>query len=244
MARRQDSVPLRQLLPNLVTIIGLCAGLTSIRHILLAQYDMAGILIAIAAVMDALDGLIARRLDATSTFGAEIDSLSDFLCFGVAPALLVYQFALADVQGVGWVFVLVYAVCACLRLARFNINRDVVLPETTRPHFVGVPAPGAAVLALLPVILFKQGFTIARDAPVLCGVYIGLIGLMMVSHIATPSSKAIKIPHDKAVWVLIGVAVIVGLAVTRFWLLTALLGVVYLLVICWSVWRHLRGVRP
>jgi CDP-diacylglycerol--serine O-phosphatidyltransferase len=100
------------------------------------------------------------------------------------------------------------------------------------------------VLALLPVLLFKQGFTIARDAPVLCGVYIGLIGLMMVSHIATPSSKAIKIPHDKAVWVLIGVAVIVGLAVTRFWLLTALLGVVYLLVICWSVWRHLRGVRP
>ena len=124
------------------------------------------------------------------------------------------------------------------RLARFNINRDVVLPETTRPHFVGVPAPGAAVLALLPVLLFKQGFTIARDAPVLCGVYIGLIGLMMVSDIATPSSKAIKIPHDKAVWVLIGVAVIVGLAVTRFWLLTALLGVVYLLVICWSVWRH------
>jgi CDP-diacylglycerol--serine O-phosphatidyltransferase len=81
MARRQDSVPLRQLLPNLVTIIGLCAGLTSIRHILLAQYDMAVILIAIAAVMDALDGLIARRLDAASTFGAEIDSLSDFLCF-------------------------------------------------------------------------------------------------------------------------------------------------------------------
>ena len=113
MARRQDSVPLRQLLPNLVTIIGLCAGLTSIRHILLAQYDMAVILIAIAAVMDALDGLIARRLDAASTFGAEIDSLSDFLCFGVAPALLVYQFALADVHGVGWVFVLVYAVCAC-----------------------------------------------------------------------------------------------------------------------------------
>ena len=100
------------------------------------------------------------------------------------------------------------------------------------------------MLALLPVILFKFGFTIARDAPILCGVYIGLIGMMMVSHIATPSSKAIRIPRDKAVWVLIGVAVIVGLAVTRFWLLTALLGVAYLLVICWSVLRHLQGVRP
>jgi CDP-diacylglycerol--serine O-phosphatidyltransferase len=244
MARRQDSVPLRQLLPNLVTIIGLCAGLTSIRSILLGQYDMAVILIAVAAVMDALDGLIARRLSAASTFGAEIDSLSDFLCFGVAPGLLVYQFALADVHGVGWVFVLVYTVCACLRLARFNINRDAILPETTRPHFVGVPAPGAALLALLPVILFKLGFTIVRDAPILCGVNIGLIGVLMVSPNATPSSKANKIPRDKAVCVLIGVAVIAGLAVTRFWLLTAVLGAAYLLVICWSVWRHLRGVRP
>jgi CDP-diacylglycerol--serine O-phosphatidyltransferase len=244
MARRQDSVPLRQLLPNLVTIIGLCAGLTSIRSILLGQYDMAVILIAIAAVMDALDGLIARRLAAASTFGAEIDSLSDFLCFGVAPGLLVYQFALADVHGMGWVFVLVYTVCACLRLARFNITRDAILPETTRPHFVGVPAPGAALLALLPVILFKLGFPIVRDAPILCGLYIGLIGVLMVSPIATPSSKAIKVPRDAAVWVLIGVAVIAGLAVTRFWLLTAVLGGAYLLVICWSVWRHLRGLRP
>lgn len=244
MGRRQDSVPLRQLLPNLVTIIGLCSGLTSIRYILLGQFDLAVILIAVAGIMDALDGLIARRLDAASTFGAEIDSLSDFLCFGVAPGLLIYHFALADVHGIGWVFVLVYTVCACLRLARFNISRDIILPETTRPHFIGVPAPGAAVLALLPVILSRQGIPVAGDFPMLCAVYTGIIGLLMVSHIATPSSKAIKIPRDKAVWVLIGVAVIVGLAVTRFWLLATLLSTAYLLVICWSVWRHLRGKRP
>jgi CDP-diacylglycerol--serine O-phosphatidyltransferase len=243
MARRQDSVPLRQLLPNLVTIIGLCSGLTSIRYILLDQYELAVILIALAGVMDALDGLIARRLDAASSFGAEIDSLSDFVCFGVAPALLIHQFALADARGMGWVFVLVYAVCACLRLARFNINRDVFQPETTQPHFVGVPAPGGAELALLPFLLHKLGMPIGQDQPVLCGLYLGMIGLLMVSRIATPSAKAIKVARDRTIWLFVCVPVVVGLAVTQFWLLAAMLGLGYLLVIAWSVLRHLRGHR-
>lgn len=244
MAGRQDNVSLRQLLPNLVTIIGLCSGLTAIRFVMLGQLGTAAALILLAAVMDALDGLLARRLEATSSFGAEIDSLSDFVCFGVAPSLLIYQFALSDVSGLGWVFVLVYAVCACLRLARFNISRDVVLPGTTRPHFVGVPAPGAALLALLPVFLSQQGIAISKNLSMMTGVYLATIGLLMVCHVATPSTKALKVPKDKAVWVLVGVAVFVGLAVTRFWFLMCVLGIGYLLVICWSIARHLRGIRP
>jgi CDP-diacylglycerol---serine O-phosphatidyltransferase len=244
MTARQDNVSLRQLLPNLVTIIGLCSGLTAIRFVLLGELGTAAALILLAAVMDALDGLLARRLEATSSFGAEIDSLSDFVCFGVAPSLVIYQFALSDVRGLGWVFVLVYAVCACLRLARFNITRDVVLPGTTRPHFVGVPAPGAALLALLPIFLAEQGFGLSQDLSMSIGVYLATIGLLMICHVATPSIKALNVPKDKAVWVLVGVAAFVGLAVTRFWLLMCVLGIAYLAVIGWSIVRHLRGIRP
>lgn len=241
---RQDNLSLRQMLPNLVTIIGLCSGLTAIRFVLLGRADIAATLILLSAVMDALDGLLARRLDAASSFGAEIDSLSDFVCFGVAPGLVIYQFALSDVHGIGWVFVLVYTVCACLRLARFNITRDVPLPTLTKPHFIGVPAPGGALLALLPVFLSQIGFPVVRDVPMLCGAYIAGIGLMMISRVATPSSKALHVQRDKAVFVLIGVAAFVGLAFTRFWLLMTIIGLAYLCIVVWSVWRHMRGARP
>ncbi len=241
---RQDSVSLRQLLPNMVTILGLCAGLTAIRFTLLGRVDIAAALIVLAAILDGLDGLLARRLDAASPFGAEIDSLSDFVSFGVAPGLVMYQFALPDTRGLGWVFVLVYIVCACLRLARFNVDRDTPLPAETRPHFVGVPAPGAALLALLPVFLFQLGMPTLHDLPLLGGFYLGLIGLLMISRIATPSSKALRVPQDKARWVLIGAAVVAGLAITRFWLLMSMAGLCYALVISWAVWKHLRGHRP
>ena len=106
--RKQESLSIFQLLPNVVTILGLCAGLTAIRFLMVGRYDYAVMLIVVAAALDGLDGLLARRLDAASPFGAELDSLSDFLNFGVVPALLVYQFALSDSYATGWVFVLVY----------------------------------------------------------------------------------------------------------------------------------------
>ena len=243
-ARRPDSLSLRQLLPNLVTIIGLCAGLTAIRYVLLGRADVAASLILLSAVMDALDGLLARRLDAASNFGAEIDSLSDFVCFGVAPGLVIYQTALSDVHGIGWVFVLVYIVCACLRLARFNVDRDLPPAASARPQFIGVPAPGGALLALMPVFLSQIGFPVLRDAPMICGVYIAAVGLLMIGRMATPSIKAVHVPRDKAGFVLIGVAVVVGFAFTRFWMLLAAASLAYLGVVAWSVWRHLRSTRP
>ena len=240
--RGPDSLPLLQLLPNAVTILGLCCGLTAIRYTMMGRFDLAAILIVLAAVIDGLDGTLARRLDAASPFGAELDSLSDFLAFGVAPGLLMYQFALSDVQGFGWIAVLVYTICACLRLARFNVNRSA--PEAGRPHFVGVPAPGGAMLALLPLFLTEVGLLNAEDLPLACGIHVGLVGLLMASTVPTPSSKALRIPRDKAGLALVALATLVGIALTRFWVLMSLISLCYALVIAVSVLRHvIRRLR-
>lgn len=236
---RRDSVSLRQLVPTMVTILGLCAGLTSIRFTMEGNYDLATKLILFAAAIDGLDGLLARRLQASSEFGAELDTLSDFLNFGAAPGLLVFQFALGTAEAAGWVFVLVYVVCVCLRLARFNVNRDT--PPAGKPHFVGVPAPGGAVLALVPAFLSFQGLFASPLHPLVYAIYLGIVGLLMISRIPTLSSKSIRISRAQAVPVLIGAAIVVGLVVTQFWLLMALAGLTYAAVIVFAAIVHVRN---
>lgn len=244
MLRRDErTLPLLMLLPNLVTIAGLCAGLTAIRFIMVGRFDIAAMLIVFAAAIDGLDGLIARRLNAQSNFGAELDSLSDFLNFGVAPGLLVYQYALAGTYSTNWVFVLVYTLCGCLRLARFNVNRDTPLPPDTKPHFTGVPAPGGALLALLPIFMALQGIVDASAFPMAYGIYLALVGLLMTSRIPTVSPKAMRIPRDKTIFVLIGTVIVIGLLVTRFWLLMVLFGLAYAGVTGWAIANYLRRRR-
>lgn len=238
--RKRDSLSLMLLLPNMVTILGLCAGLTSIRFVLAGRFDIAAALIIFAALIDGLDGLLARRLNAASSIGGELDSLSDFVNFGVAPGILVYQFALSRDFTTGWMFVLIYACCACLRLARFNVSsRDFPVPAG-KPHFVGVPAPGGAMLALLPIFLTLQGIVDARDYPFIFGLWMGLVAWLMISKVPTISSKALRVPREKSILVLVGAAVIVGQMVARFWLLMALLDAIYALLIFWAVVQHLR----
>ncbi|TKA96165.1 phosphatidylcholine/phosphatidylserine synthase [Cereibacter changlensis] len=241
---RERSMPILLLLPNLVTITGLCAGLTAIRFVMVDRLDYAAMLIIFAAAIDGLDGLIARRLNAQSTFGAELDSLADFLNFGVVPSLMVYHFALAGTYTTNWVFVLVYTICACLRLARFNTNRDTPPPPGTKPHFVGVPAPGGAMLALLPMFVGFLGLADFSDWSLAYGIYLALVGLLMTSRIPTISAKAMRIPRDKTVFVLIGMAIAIGLLVTRFWLLMVLAGAGYAVVTLWAIVAYLRGKRP
>lgn len=237
--RRRDSLSLTMLLPNMVTILGLCAGLTSIRFVLIGRFDIAAVLIIFAAAIDGLDGLLARRLNAASSIGGELDSLSDFVNFGVAPGILVYQFALTRDFATGWMFVLIFAACACLRLARFNVSRDEP-PPAGKPHFVGVPAPGGAMLALLPLFLTQYGLIDVRSYPFAYGLWMGLVAWMMISKIPTLSSKALRIPREKSVLVLVGAAVAVGLMVSRFWLLMALLDLAYLSALVWCLVQHLR----
>lgn len=219
-----DRLHVLHLVPNLVTILGLCAGLTAIRLAVSGEYGLAALLIVLAAAIDGLDGLLARRFHATSAFGAELDSLSDFVCFGVAPALLVYLFALGDAPGLGWTAVLVYAVCCCLRLARFNIGRQAPAP---RPHFVGVPAPAGALLCLLPVFLAFEGLFRAPELPLVVALHLGLVGALMVSTVPTVSPKSMRVPRSRARWLLIGAAVVIGVALTRPWLLLVVADVIY-----------------
>jgi CDP-diacylglycerol--serine O-phosphatidyltransferase len=239
--RRTLSLP--SLLPNLVTILGLCAGLTSIRFAMTGQFEIAAGLIVFAAVIDGLDGLIARRLNAASPFGAELDSLSDFVNFGVAPGVLVYAFALDELRGAGWVFVLVFAIGCCLRLARFNVGRTA--PDApARTHFTGVPAPAGAMLALLPLFLSLDGLVAAEAVPLAVAVWLGVVGALMVSRMATLSPKALRIPRERAAWVLVGVAVVVGLVFTRFWLLMVLACVAYGGTLVYAGWRRWRPAKP
>jgi CDP-diacylglycerol--serine O-phosphatidyltransferase len=227
--REQGTLPFRKILPNLVTILGLCAGLTSIRFILGGRFELAADLIIVAALIDALDGRLARRLKATSEFGAELDSLSDFLNFGVAPALLVFQAALQGAADAGWIFVLVYVSCCCLRLARFNVTK--AEPVTNRlglkNHFVGVPAPAGAILALLPVFLTFEGILDAASVPLITALYLGLVGAAMVSKLETFSPKSIHVPKEMIVWVLTATVVVVGVMLTRFWLSMILINLIY-----------------
>jgi CDP-diacylglycerol--serine O-phosphatidyltransferase len=242
---RQDRLPFLQLIPNMVTILGLCAGLTAIRFVIFGRFELAAALIIFAALIDGLDGLLARRLNAASDIGAQLDSLSDFLCFGVAPALLVFHMALGPEPGIGWIFVLTYASCACLRLARFNVMADKE-PDPSRPktpHFTGVPAPAGAMLALLPAFLSFQGVIDASFHPWLADFTLAAAGALMVSRLPTISPKAITVPKDKQVWILLGAALLVGILLTRAWLLMIMLDLAYIATLIWAARQWRKAAR-
>lgn len=262
---KRDSVeprwlPLLRLVPNIVTLLGLCAGLTSIRFVLEERFDLAVALIVFAAVIDGLDGLLARRLKATSDFGAQIDSLADFLNFGVAPALVVFEFALGSAPGAGWTFLLVYASCCCLRLARFNVAKNAATVEVDTPHdsvtappelgekahFVGVPAPAGALLVLLPVFLSLEGIIDASLAPFAVALFMGLVGAGMVSTVRTISPKSIFIPREKIGLVMLATPLVAGVMLTQFWLSLIIIDVVYSALVlrsCVGAFIRRRGAR-
>ena len=235
---RLERVPFVQVLPNMVTLAGMCLGLTSIRYSVDERFATALVLIIFAGLMDGLDGLLARRLNATSNFGKELDSLSDFLCFGVAPGVLIYQLHLGPSGSLGWVFVLVFAAAACLRLARFNVMRGLAQEgeaETTTPHFLGVPAPGGAMLALLPAFLTLGGIVDFRHVPLLVALWMGLVGLLMISNLKTISPKALRVPRGAIGLMLFATVIGIGLIFTRPWLLLITLDLIYLTLVLRSV---------
>ena len=240
---RLSAQPMLHLVPNMITILGLCAGMTSIRYALDERWELAVSLIIAAAVLDGLDGRSARMLKLTSRLGAELDSLADFLSFGVAPALLVYLWTLNGVRGFGWAVALVFATCCALRLARFNTELD--LPD--RPlwshfFFTGIPAPAAAGLAILPLIL---SFVVDQHWPrywLPNAALLLFVAVMMVSRIPTFSVKRLRVaPHMVLPTLLLALVVIVGL-VTETWLTLSLIGLLYLGSLPVSAWSA-RAMR-
>ncbi|MFM1863479.1 MAG: hypothetical protein RLZ26_2001 [Pseudomonadota bacterium] len=239
---RTENLTVRQILPNAVTILGLCAGLMALRFVQAGRVDLAVMLILLAGVLDGLDGIIARRLDATSKMGAELDSLADFLNFGVAPAVIVFEVAMSASSPATWVPVLVFTVCACLRLARFNVDRG--RPETAgRLHFIGVPTPAGALLALWPTILGQTGAIDPSAHPEAYGLWMAFVGLLMISKVPTQSSKTIRIPRERAIPVLIGVAVVMGLLITRFWVTISLVALAYTALLARDIALWVRARR-
>lgn len=234
----QGMVSILMLLPNMVTLIGMSFGLTSIRLAVEGRFATAVFLILLAALADGLDGLLARRLGAESPMGAQLDSLSDFLCFGVAPAILVYQVHLTEAGELGWMFALLFATATCLRLARFNVMSgqadENAAPKT---YFLGVPAPSGAFLGLLPVFLSLSGVFPPGEAPVLVALWLAIVAVLMISKLKTPSPKGIKVPRRLIVVILFATVVLIGLGFSRPWLLLVGVDVAYLLTVLYALIR-------
>lgn len=240
MMRRRRSrlrgLPFNRLIPNILTVLALCAGLTSIRFGFQEKWDLAVLALLLAAVLDTLDGRLARLLGGATKFGAELDSLADFVSFGVAPAVLSYFWTLQHERGIGWVLALLFAVCAGLRLARFNTKLGVSdMPPWAFNYFTGVPAPAAAGLVLLPMVLsfqFGGGFF---DRPAVNAVVIVAAAFLMISRIPTYSLKQFKVPHKFVLPMLLLVALLAAFLVTAPWPTLSLIAVAYLVSLPFSV---------
>jgi len=237
-------IPVRSLLPNVLTLIALCAGLTAIRYGLQERWEQAVIAIAVAAIFDALDGRMARLLKGTSKFGAELDSLSDVISFGVAPALVMYLWALRDLKGAGWVLALAFCVCCALRLARFNTaEEDPSAPSWSKNFFVGVPAPGAAGLALLPLIADLHLENDFFRQPILCGFIFAIVSFLMVSQVPTLSAKRLAIKREYALHILVIVGLLTALVATFPWLVLTILGLLYWASIPYGAWKYRKLIE-
>jgi CDP-diacylglycerol---serine O-phosphatidyltransferase len=226
-ARRLSGLSVNRMVPNVLTLLALCAGMTAMRFAIGGNYQAAVFSIIAAGIFDGLDGRMARLLKATSSFGAELDSLSDFVSFGVAPAAVLYLWTLSELHGLGWAIVLLFAVCCALRLARFNAETSHELPSYAAPFFTGAPAPAGAGLVMVPMFLsFEWGDWLFRS-PYLSAITVTGIALLMVSKVPTVSLKRIRIPHDLVVPTLLAFGVATAFLTTEPWLTLTAVGIVY-----------------
>jgi CDP-diacylglycerol--serine O-phosphatidyltransferase len=240
--RRFRPIPVRTLLPNVITLLALCAGLTSVRLAIEGHLDFALAAIVVAAVLDGIDGRIARLVKGTSRFGAELDSLADFVNFGVAPGLILYFWGLHDLKSAGWIAAMVFAICAGLRLARFNVSIDDPSgPSWAANFFVGVPAPAGAITVLLPIYLSFLG---VPDFAPLTLVYTLAIALLMVSRLPVFSGKRLgtRVPREMVLPVFVVVVLFVALLTSYPWIVLSIGTILYLgcLPVSWISHRRLE----
>jgi CDP-diacylglycerol--serine O-phosphatidyltransferase len=224
-----------RMVPNLMTLLGLCAGLTSMRFALDARWGSAAVALVVAACIDGLDGRLARMLKATSRFGAEFDSLADFLCFGVAPAFILYLWSLHVARGYGFTPCLMFSVCMALRLARFNAMIDASpAPAYAQSFFTGVPAPAGAGLALFPLFAGLEArqwgwpwlYNVV-ESPIFCAVVLVGTATLLVSTLPVWSFKNFKVPSALVLPILLGTGVFAALLVADPWAALAAGGLIY-----------------
>jgi CDP-diacylglycerol---serine O-phosphatidyltransferase len=241
--RQFRRIPLRLLAPNLVTLLALCAGLTGIRMAFENRYGLALAAIVFAAVLDGIDGRLARLLKGTSKFGAELDSLSDFVNFGVAPALILYFWGLHDLKSAGWIAGLAFAICAALRLARFNVmSEDPNRPAWAANFFVGIPAPAGAIIVLLPIYAAFLGLPRSSFLTWVTLAYTLLIAGLMVSWLPVFSGKRVgtRVPPQMVGPVIILLVLFVALLIAYPWIILTIGTLLYLasLPLGWASYRN------
>jgi CDP-diacylglycerol--serine O-phosphatidyltransferase len=242
---RFKAIPVRTLLPNLITLLALCAGLTAIRLAIEDRLELALAAIVFAAVLDGIDGRVARMLKGTSRFGAELDSLADFVNFGVAPALILYFWSLHELKSAGWIAAMVFAICAALRLARFNVMiDDPNQPAWKGNFFTGIPAPAGAITVLLPIYLYFLGASNGLVTAWVTFVYTLVIGLLMVSRLPVFSGKRVgkRVPPEMVLPVFVVVVLVAALLFSYPWPVLTVGALTYLasLPLGWFSYRHYR----
>ena len=230
----------KSLLPNALTIFGVCLGLSSIKFAIDLNYSMAVIAIGFAAILDTLDGRVARLIKGTSKVGKELDSLTDVISFGVAPGFIMYFWALNEVGKFGWMFVLIYTVCCALRLARFNLTTIDENENWKINFFEGVPSPAAAGLVLLPLILNLTNLIQFENYAALSSGAILITSILMVSKVPTYSLKRIIIPRHLAIFLLLGIGIYVSLIIFYTFETLFFTGVIYVLLIPLSFFHYRR----
>ena len=232
---------LSKFIPNSITILSLCCGLSSIRFSILNEWKIAILLIIFAGIFDFFDGWFAKKLKGNSSFGAELDSLSDVISFGVAPSILIYLWTLSDLKSLGWSVCLFFVVCSALRLARFTTDINLA-PEKidSNIYFTGVPSPAAAGLTLLPIFIYLEFDILLLKYPYINLINLGVIGFLMVSKIPTISLKKINLENKYSPWVILLIsALCIGL-ISNVWLTLIIITIVYIFSIFYTVIINLK----
>ena len=228
----------RMILPNMLTLIGVCIGLTSIRFSFNGQFDLAIIAIIFAALIDGLDGRIARLIKGTSKVGKELDSLTDMISFGVAPAFIMYFWTLSSLGRLGWLICLIYVICVALRLARFNINSNQE-PSWRDNFFEGVPSPAGGILVLTPLVISMTNFNFVKiDNNIIVSIFFIVTSLLLISKFPTYSFKKIVIQRQTTIFLLFGIVLFFGFILIYPFIAISISAIIYLLMLPISYFHY------
>ncbi len=243
---RLREIPFRMVIPNLVTLLAICAGLTGVRLAFEHRFQTAVIMVLLAAFLDGIDGRLARMMKATSRFGAEMDSLADIVNFGVAPGLVLYVYMLDQVGSFGWIVVLIYTIACGLRLARFNVMAEA--PDAGKwryKFFTGVPAPAGAALVMLPVYLGFLGMPLERPFAIASSIYTAIIALLLVSRMPVYSGKGFgsAVRRDLVMPIILGVVLYVLLLASFMWETLSLTAFAFLATLPFSARSYFKADR-
>lgn len=257
-SQKTKRLDFRVIIPNIVTLVALCSGVSAVKFALAGQMDFAATAILVSAILDGLDGQIARALRGASSFGAELDSLADLVNFGVAPALVIYVWSLNELGSLGWFACLIFIIAMALRLARFNVSNNltdqnpskeetILDQKQTAPkaYFVGIPAPAAALLALMPLYFELTGYIEqSKIVGLFTTFYLIILSGFVVSLVKTFSPKSLRFKSAKAGLLFLIIALLAAALITFTWHSLMIIGTLYFGQVCLSLFKNLKNNKP